>query len=131
MDVIQTESAAPAVVEVAAQDAAAAAVTDTAVAAAAAADAGESGEFATFEMPALQSNEDGWGPCVLSDTFRDMPYQPFSKSDRMGKISDWTGSSLNDKKFSSKLVEWSLVGVYLCCCCGCDADRRASARVCG
>lgn len=76
-----------------------------AVATAAAGDAtaaGVGGEFAAFEMPSLQCNEDGWGPCELSNTFRDMPYQPFSKSDRMGKISDWTGSSLNDKKFSSK-----------------------------
>lgn len=28
-----------------------------------------------FAMPILQYNEDGWGPCEISDTFRDMPYQ--------------------------------------------------------
>lgn len=61
-------------------------------------------EFANFEMPPLEPNDDGWGPCELSDTFRDMPYQPFSKSDRMGKISDWTGSATLDKKFPSKFV---------------------------
>lgn len=60
-------------------------------------------EFADFDMPSLQCNDEGWGPCELSDTFRDMPYQPFSKSDRMGKISDWTGSAALDKKFPSKL----------------------------
>ena len=59
-------------------------------------------EFAHFEMPTLECNEDGWGPSELSDTFRDMPYQPFSKSDRMGKVSDWTGSAALDKKFPSK-----------------------------
>lgn len=73
-------------------------------------------DFAAFEMPSLQCNEDGWGPCELSNTFRDMPYQPFSKSDRMGKISDWTGSSINDKKFSSKyrtLFDGHLVSVEM------------------
>lgn len=44
----------------------------------------------------------GWGPCELPDAFRDMPYQPFSKSDRLGKISDWTGTTQTDKKYSSK-----------------------------
>lgn len=58
-------------------------------------------EYAKFEMPELQYNEDGWGPCEISDSFSDMPYQPFSKSDKMGKISDWTGSAQLDKKFPS------------------------------
>lgn len=57
--------------------------------------------LAHFEMPELQYNEDGWGPCELPETFKDMPYQPFSKSDRLGKISDWTGSTQVDKKFPS------------------------------
>lgn len=59
-------------------------------------------ELAPFEMPVLQFNEEGWGPCEMPDTFRDMPYQPFSKSDRMGKISDWAGSTQTDKKFPSE-----------------------------
>lgn len=59
------------------------------------------GELSHFGMPTLQFNEDGWGPCEVTDTFRDMPYQPFSKSDRMGKISDWTGTTTVDKKFPS------------------------------
>ncbi|CAO1421918.1 unnamed protein product [Diamesa serratosioi] len=55
-----------------------------------------------FDLPALQHNEEGWGPCELPDAFRDMPYQPFSKSDRLGKISDWTGTTQTDKKYSNK-----------------------------
>ncbi|XP_055903568.1 eukaryotic translation initiation factor 3 subunit D-1 [Eupeodes corollae] len=58
--------------------------------------------FPIFEKPVLQYNENGWGPCELPETFKDMPYQPFSKSDRLGKICDWTGSSANDKKYQSK-----------------------------
>lgn len=101
MEVINT-SAEPAAIDVAAP--AAADGEQPLSPAAAALDGDEGGEYAAFEMPSLQCNEDGWGPCELSDTFRDMPYQPFSKSDRMGKISDWTGNSLNDKKFNSECI---------------------------
>lgn len=57
-----------------------------------------------FEMPDLQHNDLGWGPREVPDTFREMPYQPFSKSDRLGKISDWTGTTAVDKKFPSKCL---------------------------
>jgi translation initiation factor 3 subunit D len=52
-----------------------------------------------FDIP---YNESGWGPCEVPDAFRDMPYQPFSKSDRLGKISDWTGTTQTDKKYTNK-----------------------------
>lgn len=39
-----------------------------------------------FKMPAVQNNPDGWGPCELPDQFKDIPYQPFSKGDRLGKV---------------------------------------------
>lgn len=57
-----------------------------------------------FEKPTVQYNETGWGPCEMPDTFKDVPYQPFSKSDRLGKICDWTNTSNNDKKYQSKLM---------------------------
>lgn len=59
-------------------------------------------EFAPFPAPTLQHNENGWGPCEIQEDFI---YQPFSKSDRLGKISDWTGTTTQDKKYSS---EWNL-----------------------
>lgn len=49
------------------------------------------------------------GPCELPDAFKDIPYQPFSKSDRLGKISDWTGTAQTDKKYPSKLIDLRLV----------------------
>ncbi|XP_055300380.1 eukaryotic translation initiation factor 3 subunit D [Sitodiplosis mosellana] len=55
-----------------------------------------------FSMPTLQYNEEGWGPHEISEDFRVMPYQPFSKSDRIGKVSDWTGTAQMDKKFPNK-----------------------------
>lgn len=59
-------------------------------------------QFPSFEKPTVQFNEKGWGPCELPDTFKDVPYQPFSKNDRLGKICDWTNTSNNDKKYQSE-----------------------------
>ncbi|KAF7996885.1 hypothetical protein HCN44_002531 [Aphidius gifuensis] len=59
-------------------------------------------ESVHFKAPAIQNNSKGWGPCELPNQFKDIPYQPFSKSDRLGKISDWTGASFQDKKFMNK-----------------------------
>lgn len=39
-----------------------------------------------FVPPEIQDNRNGWGPCTVPEQFRDMPYQPFSKSDRIGKV---------------------------------------------
>lgn len=63
-------------------------------------------EYPPFEAPKIQYNETGWGPCELPEAFKDMPYQPFSKSDRLGKICDWTGTTTTDKKYQSKNYEF-------------------------
>ncbi|XP_019868085.1 eukaryotic translation initiation factor 3 subunit D [Aethina tumida] len=55
-----------------------------------------------FYTPVIQDNGTGWGPCEMPEQFRDMPYQPFSKGDRLGKISDWTGAAFQDKKYANK-----------------------------
>lgn len=43
--------------------------------------------MAKFIPPEIQDNANGWGPCQLPNQFKDMPYQPFSKADRLGKAS--------------------------------------------
>eukprot|EP00794_Sanderia_malayensis_P008906 gene8906-9858_t len=58
--------------------------------------------MAHFMPPAIQDNPEGWGPCAVPDQFKDIPYQPFSKGDRIGKVSDWTGSAYQDRKYSNK-----------------------------
>ena len=40
----------------------------------------------TFVPPQVQENLTGWGPCEMPEQFKDMPYQPFSKGDRLGKV---------------------------------------------
>jgi translation initiation factor 3 subunit D len=31
-----------------------------------------------------------------------MPYQPFNKSDKLGKVADWTGLTYTDRKLAHK-----------------------------
>ncbi|KAL7646022.1 UNVERIFIED_CONTAM: hypothetical protein RMT77_002923 [Armadillidium vulgare] len=57
---------------------------------------------ARFTIPAIQDNPSGWGPCTIPDQYKDMPYQPFSKGDRLGKVSDWTGATYQDRRYASK-----------------------------
>ena len=44
-------------------------------------------QFGSFLFPQIHDNLDGWGPCEVPEQFRDTPYQPFSKDDRLGKVS--------------------------------------------
>jgi len=57
---------------------------------------------APFSLPEIQVNPSGWGPSNSETKFKDMPYQPFSKSDRLGKISDWTGATYQDRRYVTK-----------------------------
>ncbi|XP_014233880.1 eukaryotic translation initiation factor 3 subunit D-like [Trichogramma pretiosum] len=57
---------------------------------------------AHFVAPIVPYNPDGWGPCELPDQFKDIPYQPFCKSDRIGKIADWSIQATHDKKYQNK-----------------------------
>ena len=45
-----------------------------------------SSAMAHFVLPNIPNNADGWGPSGLPEQFKDMPYQPFSKADRLGKV---------------------------------------------
>lgn len=57
---------------------------------------------ARFEPLNIQDNSTGWGPNTIPPQFKDMPYQPFSKSDRLGKVSDWTGTTYQDRRWMNK-----------------------------
>ncbi|KAJ3180181.1 hypothetical protein HDU85_004184 [Gaertneriomyces sp. JEL0708] len=43
-----------------------------------------------FVLPVVQDHNRGWGPAQIPEEFADVPYAPFSKSDRLGKIADWS-----------------------------------------
>ncbi|KTW28371.1 hypothetical protein T552_01632 [Pneumocystis carinii B80] len=50
----------------------------------------------TFKLPTLRKPTDPWGPSDTIETEEDIPYTPFSKSDRLGKTADWTLDPLRD-----------------------------------
>ncbi|KAF8743189.1 Eukaryotic translation initiation factor 3 subunit D, partial [Rhizoctonia solani] len=54
----------------------------------------------SFVLPSIQDNPDGsWGPSSLHmpAQFKDIPYAPFSKTDKLGKFADWTESDGRDR----------------------------------
>jgi len=42
--------------------------------------------MASFIPPQIQDNPNGWGPNDPPEQFKDLPYAPFSKGDRLGKV---------------------------------------------
>lgn len=55
-----------------------------------------------FIAPEIQKNPTGWGPCFMPEQYEDMPYQPFAKSDRIGKVADWNGMTYTDRRYMMK-----------------------------
>lgn len=51
--------------------------------------------MATFKMPTMQVSATGWGPTagVSPEKFNSIPYAPFGKGDRLGRVADWVNSA--------------------------------------
>lgn len=47
------------------------------------------GSLPSFSLPTIIDNPSGWGPSGVPDDLSNIPYAPYSKSDRLGKIADW------------------------------------------
>jgi translation initiation factor 3 subunit D len=62
----------------------------------------EAPSIARFVFPQIQDNPNGWGPCEVPVQFKDTPYQPFSKDDRLGKVADWTNNLYQDRRTANK-----------------------------
>lgn len=57
-----------------------------------------------FIAPKIQENPNGWGPSGLPKNFQNLPFQFFNKSDRIGRVADWTGQTYrDDRRFGSKI----------------------------
>jgi hypothetical protein len=68
-----------------------------AAAAAAAGDRPANGRL--FNLPVLFDNPNGWGPPPTAQTpltlqLSAVPFAPFNKNDRLGRVSDWTASAM-------------------------------------
>jgi translation initiation factor 3 subunit D len=67
---------------------------------------------AHFIPPVILDNPTGWGPCAGPTDFKDTPYQPFSKGDRIGKVSDWTGQFQDRNRYQSQFAPGSQYAYY-------------------
>lgn len=67
-----------------------------------------------FALRLVNDNPEGWGPNDQPEKYKELPYQKFSKSDRIGKIADWTMTSHMDKKNFKYQPQFSVgnVGQY-------------------
>jgi len=45
---------------------------------------------AQFSISEVEDNEEGWGPTSIPDHLAGVPYAPYGKGDKVGKISDFT-----------------------------------------
>lgn len=59
--------------------------------------------MASFSLPPIHDNPDGgWGPSTsnLPDQFKfkDIPYAPYSKSDKLGRFADWNEAGTDNRQ---------------------------------
>lgn len=45
--------------------------------------------MAGFKLASIEENQDGWGPTSVPAQFKDVPFMPYSKGERLGKIADF------------------------------------------
>lgn len=57
-----------------------------------------------FDLLTLHENDKGWGPIEIPKEFEGVPYQPFSKDTRLGRIADWSGSVYQDMKSKGRYM---------------------------
>ncbi|KAF9610600.1 hypothetical protein IFM89_023488 [Coptis chinensis] len=60
-----------------------------------------------FEIGTVPFNPDGWGPpetpsSLLSNHPNNVPFAPFNRSDKLGRIADWTRSNNNQRSNNNK-----------------------------
>ena len=42
-----------------------------------------------FVLPEIEENAEGWGPLGAPPALKDVPFMPFGKGDRLGRIADF------------------------------------------
>ncbi len=53
------------------------------------------GQLVGFSIPQTPENSEGWGPTTVPDELKDIPFAPFSKGDKLGRVSDFTSQGFN------------------------------------
>ncbi len=53
--------------------------------------------MASFKLPQLQPDNDLWGPAsgsnALPSELKDIPFAPYAKNDKVGRIADWNNAT--------------------------------------
>jgi translation initiation factor 3 subunit D len=42
-----------------------------------------------FKLPEVEENAEGWGPTSVPPHLKDVPFMPYGKGDRLGRIADF------------------------------------------
>lgn len=48
-----------------------------------------------FAVPEVAANDEGWGPTTIPEQLDGVPYAPFGKGDKIGRVSDFTNSGFS------------------------------------
>lgn len=43
-----------------------------------------------FKLPPIEQNDEDWGPTSIPAAFKDVPFMPYNKGDRLGRIADFS-----------------------------------------
>ncbi|EAU84462.2 eukaryotic translation initiation factor 3 subunit 7 [Coprinopsis cinerea okayama7 len=87
--------------------------------------------MASFSLPTIHDNPDGgWGPSTSTNfpeqfKFKDIPYAPFAKSDKLGRVADWNELALDGRQAAQGLSAQANRGV------GAAGRRRDGAQAFG
>lgn len=68
------------------------------------------GELPHYAVPDISDAGDGWGPSTVPEHLQDIPFAPFSKSDKLGKCADWTNQ--NYQKYSGRYNQNPVATVF-------------------
>lgn len=67
--------------------------------------------MAHFALPNIAADDERWGPPVgpsaaleLPEEFRQIPFAPFSKNDRIGRLADWNTAGTNEDRNAANAV---------------------------
>ena len=55
-----------------------------------------------FKLPEVEENPEGWGPISVPPQFESIPFMPYSKGDRLGRIADF-GQMAQQRQFQGEL----------------------------
>jgi translation initiation factor 3 subunit D len=64
--------------------------------------------MSSFTLPPIYDNPDGgWGPSTSTNfpeefKFKDIPYAPFAKSDKLGRVADWNDLSTDNRQSAAQ-----------------------------